>query len=654
MRSIKFLISIVSAFFVVNLFVNNVLAQGESGVAGTHSNFKLGVGARALALGNAYVAEPYDATTIYWNPGGLDYIQQKNVSLFYTNLLYGTQYYFLGYVHPTISFGTLGVGIINIGVGDIEERGDDIEPGGIGTYSNYQILFSYGKQLPWNMAVGLNLKIDHQEFSGFLLSDIGTSGTGIGADVGILYRPNVTNFLLDGLSLGLTVQNLVGSRLKLDTGTDAYPINVRFGLAKPILKNEWGNQFAIFMDFEQGANEPLRFHAGTEYVFQNMAMLRLGMNNNQLSFGAGAAFNLFQLDYSFGKFAENDFSSSHRISFTIHFGKTKDEQIKIAEEMRIQEARRMAEQQVIFERNKMIAESMERGKAYMNEGDYPRSLREFNFVTKHEKEMSDAPVILEAKKLVEVVEQKIDELRSESYKKIMDKNTAEAKRKKDKIDLDNLFKQGMAYFEVEGYERAIEEWNKMLDIEPNHELAKQYIATAKAERDKKILSLFSQADSYARNGKLIEAIRELNKARSMNPEERQVTLIEQRINQYENQMDFLELIQQGYAYYIRKEYQNALISFKKALVYAPNDETVKKYYADAEARANARKEAMTEDVKQKYMEGFRLYTAGRYEEALKIWEAVQKKQPYNKQILDGIDSAREKLDLQKKGSKKQP
>ena len=53
------------------------------------------------------------------------------------------------------------------------------------------------------------------------------------------------------------------------------------------------------------------------------------------------------------------------------------------------------------------------------------------------------------------------------------------------------------------------------------------------------------------------------------------------------------------------------------------------------------------------MKGIRLYRAGKYEQALKIWEELQKTLPYNKYILDSIDMAREKID-QLKRSPKQP
>ena len=381
---------------------------------------------------------------------------------------------------------------------------------------------------------------------------------------------------MSGLSVGITVQNLIGSRLKMETDTDVHPLNLRFGIAKPILKNEWGNQFTVFMDFEQGAKYPFKYHFGTEYVFQNLAMLRVGMNNSQLSFGAGAVFQNFQLDYSFGKFAENEISSSHRISFSMKFGKSKKELIRLAEEKRYLEAQRIARQQVEFERNKKITESMERGKTYIESEDYARALSEFNIVTSFEGEMPNAAEIKEAKKLAEFAAQKNEEEMQKRMREIEAKNLEEEQRERNQIRLNTYFKQGMAFFDNEDYGKAIEEWNKMLTLEPNNELAKQWIAAAITENEKKVLSLMSSAESYGRSHKFLEAIGELNKARRMNPNDSQIKLIEQRITEYEKQMNFLELFQQGYQYYIQKDFRNAMASFKTALTLQPNDKTVKK------------------------------------------------------------------------------
>lgn len=638
----------------VLLFASHFVSAQTEGYGGTHSNFIHGVGARALALGNASVAESYDATAIYWNPAALDRLQYKNVSLFFTNLLYGSQYYYIGYVHPSISIGTFGVGIIAIATGDIMENDENAVPGGKATYGSYQFMFSYGKQLPFykEISFGLNLKINRESFSGFELAQgIGTEATGIGSDIGILYRPESSNIVLSGLSMGVMIQNLLGSRMKMNTATDVHPMNLRFGLAKPILKNEFGNQLTVFLDFEQGEKYPFKYHFGTEYAFQNLAMLRVGINHNQLAFGAGAAFNIFQIDYSFGKFAENEISSSHRISLSIKIGKSKDELIRLAEQRRYLEAQRIAQEQVEFERNEKISASMERGKAYLTNEDWARALSEFNIVIAYEKELPNSAVIKEAKKLAEYAAQKNEEEIQKRIREIEAKNIKEKMREENQIRLNNYFKQGMAYYDNEEYAKAIEEWDKMLALDPENALAQQWIAAARNENEKKVLSLMSSAESYGRSRKFLEAIQELNKARRLNPNESQIKLIEQRLTEYERQMTFLDLFQQGYRYYIQKDYPKAMDSFKKALALQPNDATVRKYYDDAEARANARDEKMPQELNRRLHEAVKLLSAGKYEDALKILEEIQKVQRYNKTILEAIDLARERIEQQRKGPK---
>ena len=628
------------------LFFPVLLLAGNDGTGGLHSNFNLGVGARGLALGNAYVAMPFDASAVFWNPSGLDNIQYKNVSIFYTNLLGGANYYFLGYVHPMIHVGTIGMGIVGYTVGGIEERDENNVYLGDKTAEEQLLLFSYGKKLPWNISAGINLKIQHQNFLGFV-------ATGVGTDLGFLYRPDFTHPLLSGLSLGMVIQNLVGPRLKAGGETDVLPINLRLGVAKPLFMSEWGPQVTIFMDLEQGAHVPLKFHAGTEYVFQNRAMLRVGLNNSQLSFGAGAVFDRFQLDYSFGKFAEHELSPSHRVSFTVKFGKSKDELIQIAEERRLREIQEKVDQELYMERQQKIAEAMKEGKAYFEAEDYARAIREFNFVAKFEDELPGDLVVEEAKKLLELAQQRSYDLLEENIRESQARDEEERKRNEEKFRLNQLHQQALAYFEKEEYEKAIEQWKKMLEISPDNPIAKEHIAKAEADLERKLLSLINRADELAKKGNYYAAIRILDAARRLNPDVNKIRLIDQKVTQYDKRLNFDELYQQGYRYYRMKDYFNALKSFEKALAYEPNNEQVRKAYFDAKARANAKKEPLLGRAKEEFMKGIRLYRAGKYEQALKIWEELQKTLPYNKYILDSIDMAREKID-QLKRSPKQP
>ena len=47
----------------------------------SQSNIVLGVGARALGMGGAFLARPDDATAATWNPAGLSYLRRPEVSV---------------------------------------------------------------------------------------------------------------------------------------------------------------------------------------------------------------------------------------------------------------------------------------------------------------------------------------------------------------------------------------------------------------------------------------------------------------------------------------------------------------------------------------------------------------------------------------------
>ena len=146
-------------------------SNAEEGEAGTESNFKLGFGARALGLGNAFTALADDPTAVFWNPAGLEYIYQQSATLFHTSLWEGTNYDFIGYAYPTINFGTFGIGIGRIGVGDIlqtDVSGTPSENKNTFTHEEIQVYMSYAKRLPLNMHItpGITIRYVRRGWSG--------------------------------------------------------------------------------------------------------------------------------------------------------------------------------------------------------------------------------------------------------------------------------------------------------------------------------------------------------------------------------------------------------------------------------------------------------------------------------------------------------
>jgi len=616
----------------------------DDGTAGTVNIFSVGgVGARALGLGNAYVAMPMDATAIYWNPAGMEYIPKKNISVFYTNLLEGTQYNFVGYVHPIINVGTLGAGIIRVGVGDIDVRDSHNVLEGTTSYQESQFMLSFAKQIPFNLAVGVNLKLHY--FSLWNNSD-----TGIGADLGVMYRPNFSNVILQNMSFGMNFHNIIQPSLKPLEETDVLPYNIKLGLAKPMKLDSRGGQITLFLDFEQGGgNSSFRYHTGTEYVFQDRAMLRLGLNNSQLSFGAGVKYSNLQFDYSFGKFAEHELNSSHRISLTFSFGKDRDELIRIAERRKLEEIDLQVAQKIEWERNTRIARAFENAKRYMDDQDYLRAQREYNIILSYEAEIPDAIEIREAKEMVAVATSKYQEQLEKALAEIQARNALERKQEEDRIYINDHFKKGLSFYENEEFDKAIIEWNRILERDPNNQLAQEHIKKAQVDYNSMVYSLIKRADALGKQGKFVEAINVLNQAIGLNPGDEQIrTELSQRRSRFENRLNFYDLYQQGRNYQIRKEYQRAMEAYERALVFDPYHTEVKQRYEEVKARANAKREPMTGEMKSEFLRSLRLMNEGKYQEALQILESLRVQQPYNKDILDGIDTAREQLERQQR------
>ena len=116
----KKLICIVQLLYIITAAFST--ASGQTGRGGTETPFSYGLQARTLAMGNAATAFPEGTGGLYWNPGGMVVNQQKNVGVSMTTLFAGTQYNYVGYVHPTLSSGIFGFGFARIGTGGIMHR----------------------------------------------------------------------------------------------------------------------------------------------------------------------------------------------------------------------------------------------------------------------------------------------------------------------------------------------------------------------------------------------------------------------------------------------------------------------------------------------------------------------------------------------------
>ncbi len=286
------------------------IPEDISKVATTAAQFlKLEVGAKAAALGGAYVAGVNDMSALYWNPAGLAKIGQQSFYGTYTSLYAGIQ-------HGYVAFGTqighsdfIGVHVTYLNSGEMEVTTLDF-PEGSGeffTVSDLAIGLSYARNLTDRLSVGGTIKFVNEtiwrETANTFGFDIGSQfDTGIlGIKLGMSITNFSTKFKFNGPDLNIDVdtdpryEGNPDTEARLNTQEWSLPLVFRMGILVDIL----GPNSVILknpnhrVSFSFDANDPLdhflRFNTGVEYSFQEMLAFRAGyhLNYDETSFSAG-------------------------------------------------------------------------------------------------------------------------------------------------------------------------------------------------------------------------------------------------------------------------------------------------------------------------------------------------------------------------------
>lgn len=172
-----------------------------SGQAPKYSNefLSIGVGARALGMSGAVVANNTDATAALWNPAGLSQLEgDLQVSAMHAELFAGISKFDYATVATHIDTSrTIGFSIVRFGTDDIPNTLDLIDASGVIDYSriksfsiaDYAFVFSYSKESRTpGLRFGGNAKIIHRKAGEF------GKAWGFGFDIGAQYQKDHWRF----------------------------------------------------------------------------------------------------------------------------------------------------------------------------------------------------------------------------------------------------------------------------------------------------------------------------------------------------------------------------------------------------------------------------------------------------------------------------
>jgi tetratricopeptide (TPR) repeat protein len=450
-----------------------------------------------------------------------------------------------------------------------------------------------------------------------------------------MYRPNwIDKAFVQDWSFGMNVQNLFAPQIKVGDEIDEFPLTAKFGLMKKIHLAGTGTINVLF-DLDHSQNRDLKFHFGSEYDFRDMGKVRLGYNGSALAFGAGAKYNIFEIDYGYGSSEFSEFfAATHRISVTVNFGLTRNDMFEIAELRRIEEENRIKREIREADKQDFIAEHLEAADKFFNENKYLDAIVEYQQVIGVEPFHFRAGVMLDSSNAL--LQQEFDLRQSLAVKDALDKDRAES----DSIFVQNHFEKGRALLDQKQFVEAMIEFNIALERDPQNQILQNSIATTQRRIIQEVNSLIEKSRQEFQNQNYSEALRLLGDARLLGGTDAQmqneVETLAARINLQEN-------IQKGLLLYDVGNYTEALKVLEEALRLDPDNNLVKQYLERSRMETLTTQEEMEPDMEKKYLQGVNMFLSGKYADAIQIWEEILVIHPYNKRVLESISNARERL-----------
>jgi len=584
-------ILLLSTILVLNTFL---IAQD----GGTEYNFTgLGFGARAIGIGQAFTALANDPTAVFWNPAGLEYINQQSATFFHTTLFEGVQYDFLGYAYPTLELGSFGIGIARLGVSDIDGRFFDQAPSNIFSHDEYQAFFSYAKKLPYNITPGVTIRWIRNGWGDYGIGE--TADVGIGADLGLMYRPDwIGSALIQDWSFGLKVHNLFAPQIGEGDEIDKLPLITKIGILKKIHFGQIGSIDVMF-DLNHSQQRDLKFHFGSEYSFQDMGKVRLGYNGATLAFGAGAKYNMFEIDYGCGMMEFSDiFSATHRVSVTVNFGETRDDMFQLAEAERIKEEDRIKREIREADKQEFIATHLKAADDFFEQNKYLDAIVEYQQVIGTDPFHFRAGVMLDSSNAL--LQNEFYQRQTIAVQSALDKERAEG----DRVFVQQHFNKGRLLLDQKQFVEAMIEFNIALEREPGNQILQNSINTTKRRIGEEVGSLVQKSRDEFQNKNYSEALRLLADARLLGADDAQ---LQNEVETLASRIKIQENLQQGLLLYEVGNYNEALQILEEALKLDPENNLIKQYYDRTRLETLTSEEELDPESQKKYHQGVDIF-----------------------------------------------
>lgn len=337
---------------------------------------------RATGMGNTGVALADNASAIYWNPAGLAFQNQNQISVTHANWLPAFNadlfYDYLVGTYFVEGIGTIGGHITFLNLGEqirTDETGLEL-----GRFNSFEVSagLSYGFRISDNFSVGTGLRYIYSSLADGSVSGQDISpGSSVGVDLAALYKTNpfqVANRQAN-FNVGFNLSNIgPGIQYTDNAQKDPLPTVMRLGwaytmdidangintltlsndISKIMARNEsvsndpenpeyqsmgvvealfnsWGSyeRFNGTETVDVSLGQQLMYGFGLEYWYDELFALRSGYyyenpengNREFITLGAGLRYNVFGVDFSYIYTLEDDhpLANTIRLSLLMNF-----------------------------------------------------------------------------------------------------------------------------------------------------------------------------------------------------------------------------------------------------------------------------------------------------------------------------------------------
>jgi hypothetical protein len=338
------------------LMINfQLFSQQEISRVGTSAAqfLKLGVGARACALGETMVATPGDVTSLYWNPAGMASISRNSFTVSRNELYTGLSYNFAGFVMPIDNSSAVGAQILYLDSGEMEVT-TIAQPEGTGesfAWQSFCIGVSYSRFVTDRLQLGGTVKLVRE-------GSFSLKAQTLALDVGSILETGILGF-----RLGMAISNVGGqmrfsnppaqflsdfygnedildTKAQLSTQSFPLPLTFRLGAATELIGNtgQIANSEMHRMTFNVEASDPndafLSSNFGIEYEWHRLLSLRAGYRGlaiendpireyrtSSYAFGLGLHYDVkmfaIQFDYAFADY--RTLGAAHHFTLGLSF-----------------------------------------------------------------------------------------------------------------------------------------------------------------------------------------------------------------------------------------------------------------------------------------------------------------------------------------------